>query len=151
MIPARGVIHIGGREHQVDGRAFIDENAGYHARRMTWRWSAGVGADTGGRRIAWNAVVGYNDTPPNSENTVWVDDVAQEIGAVRFADDLSSAAFSEGDSIHFHQEAMRARRDDLLLIRSDYAQPIGTFTGTLPFGIRLREAYGVMERHEALW
>ncbi len=27
----------------------------------------------------------------------------------------------------------------------------GTYTGTLPGGIELREAYGVRERHDALW
>ncbi len=39
----------------------------------------------------------------------------------------------------------------MLLLRSSYRQPFGTFPGTLPGGITLREAYGVMERHEAVW
>lgn len=30
-------------------------------------------------------------------------------------------------------------------------QPFGTFSGALPGGITFREAYGVMEYHEALW
>ena len=34
---------------------------------------------------------------------------------------------------------------------SDYAQPIGTFTGTLPGNVALTDAYGVMERQDALW
>ena len=46
---------------------------------------------------------------------------------------------------------MRARHDNLLIIRSDYEQPFGTFRGTLPGGVELAEGYGVMERHTAVW
>jgi hypothetical protein len=151
LIPARGTVRIGGEVRQVNATAFIDDNAGYHPRRITWKWSGGIGIDTKGREVAWNVIVGYNDVPPNSENTIWIEGVAREVGRVSFAQDLSAITFAEGGSIHFQQEAVRARRDNLLIIRSDYAQPVGVFTGTLPGGIELSEAYGVMERQDALW
>ena len=46
---------------------------------------------------------------------------------------------------------MRARRDNLVVFSSDYRQPFGTFTGTLPGGVRLAEGFGVMERHDVRW
>ena len=41
--------------------------------------------------------------------------------------------------------------DNYLLIRSDYFHWFGTYRGTLPGGIELKEAYGVRERHDAVW
>lgn len=151
LIPARGTARVRGEERRVEGLAFIDDNAGYHARRTRWKWCGGVGTDERGRSVGWNLIVGLNDTPGASENTLWIDRVAHEVGPVTFAEDLSSVTFAEGGTLRFHQEATRERLDDFIILRSDYAQPIGTFTGDLPGGVRLAEAYGVMERQDALW
>ena len=148
---AGGAARINGEERRVEGLAFIDDNAGYHARRTIWKWCGGVGTDALGRTAGWNLVIGLNDMPGASENTLWLDGVAQEVGPVTFAPDLSSVTFAEGGTLHFHQEATRERLDNFIIIRSDYAQPIGTFTGTLPGGVELTESYGVMERQDALW
>lgn len=64
---------------------------------------------------------------------------------------LDRALRFAGGILRFRQEATRERIDNLLLLRSDYAQPLGTFTGRLPDGVELKEAYGVMERQDALW
>ena len=55
------------------------------------------------------------------------------------------------DGTPLSPEATRRRQENLLLIRSAYRQPFGTFTGTLPGGLVLREAHGVMEWHDAIW
>jgi hypothetical protein len=47
--------------------------------------------------------------------------------------------------------ATRARRENYLLIRSDYEQPFGRFEGEVPGAGELREGWGVMERHDVLW
>jgi hypothetical protein len=151
IIPVRGTIRFGGREQNVAATAFIDDNAGYHARRMKWKWSGGVGEATDGRPVAWNLITGLNDSPLASENTVWVGGAPGEVGPVSFAEDLSSVSFTEGGTLRFTEETVRARRDNLLVIRSDYAQPMGTYQGTLPGGLELLRGYGVMERHTALW
>ena len=46
-----------------------------------------------------------------------------------------------------------AREDhtNLLILRSDYRQPFGTFGGVLPGGVELAEGYGVMEWHDVRW
>jgi hypothetical protein len=53
--------------------------------------------------------------------------------------------------LRFSAEAERARRENLLLVRSSYRQPFGTFAGRLPDGSELAQGYGVMESHEAWW
>lgn len=150
-IRAHGRVHINGETRPVEAVALIDNNAGYHRRHTRWYWSGGAGHDVQGRAVAWSVIVGLNDSPTNSERTVWVDGAAREVGPVQFAEDLTSVTFEDGCQLHFTEEAARQRQDNLLVIRSAYRQPFGTFSGTLPGGIELREAYGVMEFHDALW
>jgi hypothetical protein len=150
-VRASGTVSIGGEVLPVAAVALIDDNAGYHPRHTRWDWSGGAGTSVDGRAVAWSVIVGLNDTPGCSENTLWIDGVPQQIDPVRFAPDLTSIFFADGSALSFQQEAVRARSDDLLLIRSAYRQPFGSFSGTLPGGIALQEAYGVMESHEALW
>lgn len=150
-VPARGRVRLPDREIPIDARAFIDDSAGYHDRRTAWRWSAGLGTATDGRALAWNLVDGIHDSARDSERTVWIDGLPREVGPVDFAPDLSRIAFAEGGELRCAAEAARAREDNLLLFRSSYAQPFGTFGGTLPGGVELAEGYGVMERHDVVW
>jgi Domain of unknown function (DUF2804), C-terminal len=150
-IRARGHVRLGAREWEVDGPAFVDESAGYHDRITSWRWSAGVGTAVDGRSLAWNFAEGIHDSPRDSERTVWVDGEPSEPGPVRFALDLSSISLAEGGELRCSAEATRRRDDNLLVFRSRYEQPFGTFSGTLPGGLELAEGYGVMERHDVTW
>jgi uncharacterized protein DUF2804 len=150
-IRAHGHITVGGETRPIDARAVVDDSAGYHARRTTWQWSAGVGETRDGREVAWNLVDGVHDAALDSERTVWVGGVPHEVGPVRFADDLTSISFAEGGDLRCDIESVRARRDNLLLVRSDYRQPFGSFSGTLPDGLELAFAHGVMEWHDARW
>ena len=129
----------------IDAHGLLDESAGHHARVTRWSWSAGCGTSDSGAAITWNLVDGVHDSPSNSERTVWVDGVPQEVGPVEFAADLSRVG-----ELEFHAESERARHDRLILVDSQYRQPFGTFTGSIA-GIRLREGYGVMERHDVRW
>jgi hypothetical protein len=146
-VAARGTLE----RRPVELLAVVDESAGYHPRRTAWRWSAGVGTARDGRPVAWNLVAGINDPNTGSERAVWVDGVPHEVGPVEFALDLASVSFAEGGELRFAAEATRTREDNLLLMRSSYEQPFGTFAGVLPGVGELAEGYGVMERHEALW
>lgn len=151
-VGARGRLELPGRAAiEIDARAVIDDTAGYHARRTDWKWSAGVGAASDGTPLAWNLVAGVNDPLAGSERTIWIGADAAEAGPARFAEDLSSVAVAAGGELRFAAEATRSRRENLLLVRSDYEQPFGTFSGSLPGGVELREGFGVMERHSARW
>jgi hypothetical protein len=148
-IPARGTLEAGGRRRQFEARAVDDESAGYHARHTAWSWSAGVGTAVDGRAIAWNLVSGINDPPRNSERAVWVDGTPSEPDPVAFHG-LDRVDLGDGARLEFATESERARRDNLLLLRSRYVHRFGTFSGNLG-GVELAEGFGVMEEHEALW
>ena len=142
-----GTVVLDGEEIAVDELGCVDESAGYHPRHTDWEWSAGVGELTDGRAVGWNLVRGIHDGETGSERAVWVaGSPPVEAGPVVFAADLSAVG-----GLSFTPEATRARRDDLGVFRSDYVQPFGTFTGTLPGGLELAAGRGVMERHSALW
>jgi hypothetical protein len=129
----------------VELRGLGDQSAGYHARRTAWLWSAGVGVLESGEPVAWNLVDGVHDAAVGSERTAWVAGAARELPPQRF-DGLDGVG-----GLRFTAEARRARRENLVLMSSDYEQPFGTFTGALPGAGRLREGYGVMERHAVRW
>jgi hypothetical protein len=146
-VHVRGSVVIDGAEHTIDGDVgFVDDSAGYHPRHTTWRWSAGVGRDTGGRRVAWNLVDGIHDSAQSSERTVWVDGDAHEVARTAFADDLSGVG-----GLHFTEWCARHEDTNLGLLRSRYRQPFGAFAGELPGGLGLAEGYGVMEDHDVHW
>ncbi len=120
-------------------------------RRTEWWWSAGVGEGVDGVALAWNLVSGVNDPPSGSERAVWVDGDPHETPPVCFATDLTRISCDDGSQLSFRAEAERARSDNLLIVRSDYRAPFGTFAGTLPGGIPLARGRGVVEHHRARW
>lgn len=145
-IPAHAVVEVEGARTEIDARAVIDDTAAYYARHTRWRWCAGVGVSTEGRALAWNLVSGVNDPPAGSERTVWVGGQPHEVGPCTFSDDLRLI-----DGLSFTPEASLERRQNLLLVRSAYRQPFGSFGGQLPGGISVAEGYGVTEEHDAWW
>ena len=150
-LPVRGTVEIGGRRHEIDCLGVIDDTAGYHQRHTSWRWCAGVGRTEDGEPVGWNLVRGVNDPPKASERAIWVGGEEFEPGPVTIADDLSRVGFAEGGELRFEAWSERAERTNLVLVRSSYRQPFGTFTGELPGGFLLSEGLGVMEWHDVRW
>ncbi len=151
-VRAHGMLTLdGGPPRAIEALAVIDDTAGHHARETEWWWTAGVGEAPNGTALAWNLVSGVNDPPSGSERAVWVDGHPSETPPVAFAADLSSVRCEDGSELHFTAETERARRDNLLIVRSDYRAPFGTFSGTLPGGIELTRGRGVVEHHRARW
>jgi hypothetical protein len=91
-------------------------------------------------------VTGVHDALRGSERTVWVSGAASEVPPATFAPELDAVGH-----LRFTAEAERARHDDVVVFASDYRQPFGTFSGTLPGGVELAEGFGVMERHAVRW
>jgi hypothetical protein len=146
-VPVRGSIDVQGRSYEVDCLGAVDETEGRHARHTTWSWSAGVGRSVDGSRIGWNLVTGVNDEPTGSERCVWVDGAPGEVGPVEFARDLSRVSFAEGGALEFVEWGTREDRTNMLLLRSTYRQPFGTFSGELHGGVDLSvTAQGLKQR-----
>jgi hypothetical protein len=151
-IAASGSVSVNGAAARpIEALAIVDDTAGYHARVTEWRWAAGVGVDPTGAPLAFNLVEGVNDPPSGSERAVWVQGVPQEVPPVSFASDLTEIRAQDGSKLNFAPEAQRRRRENLLLVRSDYQAPFGTFSGTLPGGVELANGLGVVEHHRARW
>jgi len=149
-VPVTGEVRIGGRAIGVDALGVEDDSAGYHARRTSWLWSAGVGSDGEGRTVGWNLVSGINDPPRSSERAIWVDGEPREPSPVRF-EDLERIRFADDTRLEFAPVAERAHREGIpLLVRSEYRAPIGSFHGSLE-GTELASGLGVMESHDVLW
>jgi Protein of unknown function (DUF2804) len=128
----------------VDLRGLVDESAGRH-RSMAWWWSAGVGSLADGRAVTWNLVDGLHDGLHDSERAVWIDGVPAHVAPQRFH------GLDGVGELRFSAVARRARRENLLLVASDYEQPFGSFRGSLPVGGELASGWGVMERHRVRW
>ena len=150
-VAVRGDVRVGARSYSLDCLGVVDDTAGYHQRHTNWVWSAGVGTATGGERVGWNLVTGVNDAERDSERAIWIDGAASEPGPVEFAADLSRIVFADGSELRFSEWSAREDRSNVLLLRSSYRQPFGTFTGALPGGVQLAEGYGVMEEHDVFW
>ncbi len=151
-VVARGTIALDGAPPRaIAALAAIDDTAGYHARVTEWRWAAGVGVDPAGAPLAFNLVEGLNDPRTGSERAVWVAGKPHEVPPVEFSHDLSRIESADGSQLRFTAEAQRSRRENLLLVRSDYRAPFGTFAGTLPGGVELAHGMGVVEHHRAHW
>ena len=127
-------------------RGLIDETAGYHARRTAWEWSAGPASPRPASRWCGTSSPACTTRLASASARCGSTARHREVGPVAFAEGLDTV----GD-LRFSPEAERVRRDDLLLIASDYRQPFGTFAGTLPDGTELASGHGVMERHRARW
>ena len=147
----RGHVALDGRGREIDVLGVVDETAGYHQRRTEWRWCAGAGLLADGRVVGWNLVTGVNDSPKDSERAIWVDGAEFEPGPVAIDDDLTCVRFAEGGELRFEAWSERAERTNLLLLRSSYRQPFGTFSGVLPGGLELADGHGVMEWHDVRW
>ena len=151
-VRAHGTLSLDGSPaREIEALAVIDDTSGYHARHTEWWWSAGVGTGADGAALAWNLVAGVNDPPTGSERAVWIAGEPSETAPVRFAEDLSEILAEDGSRLGFVAEAERQRRENMLIVSSDYTAPFGTFSGTLPGGVALAHGLGVMEHHRAKW
>lgn len=148
---ARGTVRYRDTTRAVNGILFADIQAGYHSRHTRWKWMAGAGRDQHNRLVAFNVITGMFDSPTNSERSILTASTMDEVAPVTYSDDLSTVTFSEGGSLSFQQEALIEQHSNYLLIRDDYFHAFGKYSGTLPGGIELREAFGVRENQDAVW
>ena len=155
---ARLRLRAPGTQVAVTGGAWRDWTLGAQDRDTTWRWAAGAGTAEDGRRVGLNVSTGMNGCAAG-EDVVWWDGrphhlTVDELGPVgpRLAGDWRLAG--PGWALDLASAGARAADENLLVVRSRYVQPVGTFTGTLPDqdgqAVRVR-LVGVTEDHVARW
>ncbi len=155
-----GSVTLGDEMLAFDGRGWRDWTAGRQDRHTTWLWAAGAGHSTNGRPVGLNASTGMNGVGLG-ENVVWVDGRPMPID-VRLLGPVTPGEPSgewrlEGTDLdlRFRPLGVRAANENLLVVRSSYVQPIGTFHGTLPSPdggtVEVDGMPGVTEDHEAHW
>jgi uncharacterized protein DUF2804 len=121
-MPVEGTVEVPGRRWNVSGRGVDDESAGHHRRHTNWNWSAGVGAASDGRSVAWNLVTGINDPPSGSERAIWLDGEPTEPPPVSF-DFLDEIRLNDAESLRFSAESEHTHDDNYLLVGASDSRP----------------------------
>ena len=75
--------------------------------------------------MGWNLVDRRARLPAASERTIWVDGEPREVGPV----DVRAPTYPASASLRFTEWSAREENRNLLLMRSRYRQPFGTFSG----------------------
>jgi hypothetical protein len=159
LLPATGELVALGARRSLDG-AFggWDYTHGYLARHTQWRWAYLLGHATSGERVGMNLVEGFLG---ERECGVWIDDTLHPIGEGRFEFNRRSPEqpwiIKSADGavdLRFEPGAIHAEHNDFKLLRSDFLQPIGAYSGTLRIDGRtltLDRVLGVAEDQDVLW
>lgn len=161
-VPADGEVRVGRRAFRVEGAlAGLDYTHGLLGRETRWRWASASGTLPDGRRVGLNLVEGHNDGDV-TENGLWIGEELIQPGHAHFeldeADPLRPWRVRTDDGrvdLRFLPEGARREDLDVLLIASQYVQPMGVFEGTVRGAdggpIEVRGLPGVVERHRARW
>lgn len=137
----------------IDGEGMTDYTHGLLARETQWRWAIGNCHTETGQSVGFNLVAGFNE---GRENAVWIDGSPQAVGTATFeTTPLESGApwhvrtACETVALTLTVEGYRAQDIDIGLLRSQYHQPIGRWSGHID-GREVTGA-GVAEHHLARW
>ncbi|WP_136715275.1 DUF2804 domain-containing protein [Halorientalis salina] len=153
-LSASGSVDWRGRSHTFDGAdGMLDFSHGLLARDTRWRWAIATGTTADGTPIGFNLIDGFNS---GLENAVWIGDERRAVDGASFTFDSRNPASTwtvETDDgvvdVRLDPEGVRSEDTNLGLVVSRYAQPLGTWRGTV--GDHRVELVGVAETHHAKW
>lgn len=157
---AKGFVQWASERFDVDAPAIVDVTDAYPPRHTVWRWASFAGRDGEGRRVGVNLCEIHNDSERARENVLWLDGAPRALGPVRFDFDAAAPGASpwritgDGVDLRFVPSGARFGHEDLVLIKSRFAQPFGRFSGTVRAGdvtARIEGVPGVVEDHDAVW
>ncbi len=158
-LAVRGAALVDGHRVSLDGAlGGLDFTHGLLPHRTQWNWAFGLGRTRTGERVGFNLVEGFVG---EGECALWVDDRTVPISEGRFTFDRAArlgpwrvrSADGEVD-LEFEPGAEHTETRNLGLVRSRFAQPLGTFRGTLRVGDRTLEldrCLGVVEDQDVVW
>jgi hypothetical protein len=156
-----GSLSVAGKPVSLNNAwAGYDFSAGFMRRETSWRW-ASISADYNGIRIGLNLAAGVNETGV-SENALWIDGQRVLLPAVLFEFDRHDpdSAWRIYDSngqidLRFTPKNVRKERLNLWLLKNNFRQFVGTFSGTISLSTgnayQLENVLGLTEDHYAKW
>jgi hypothetical protein len=159
LLPTSGTAWIDGRARSLDGAlAGLDLTHGLHPRHTRWKWAFFMGRTADRTPVAVNLVEGWTGAP---ECAAWVG--SELFGVAEAAFDFDAQDLMRPWSVKTHDQRLdlvmrpRAAHSDvrnLGLVRSNFKQVIGTYSGELRLGARalsVRDALGVGEVQDIRW
>jgi hypothetical protein len=164
LLAVRGTARSGSREIALDGAtAGYDYTHGLLPRHTKWRWGFGLGRAGGrgssGEPFAFNVVQGFVGQAECAAFCGVSPGEVTPIAEPRFEFDLEHPMrpwkiSGKGIDLTFEPGAIHAQTTQLVIVRSRFVQPVGSFTGTIRVrgrDIRLEGLPGVVEDQDTLW
>jgi len=157
LLAVRGWARCGARTITLDGgTAGYDYTHGLLPRHTMWRWAFALGKDTSGAPFGFNVVQGFVG---EAECAAFVGGDVVAIAEPRFTFDVTAPLRpwrieGEGIDLVFTPGAVHAQGTNLVLVKSRFIQPVGTFEGTVHIQgreIRVASLPGVAEDQDVLW
>jgi hypothetical protein len=157
LLSVRGTARVASRDLTLDGGAAgYDYTHGLLPRHTTWRWAYALGHAKGGEPFAFNVVQGFVG---EAECAAFHEGKVAPIPEPRFTFDAARPLEpwrleGEGIDLAFTPGAVHAQTTRLVVIRSRFLQPVGTFAGKVRVAGRDVEVSGlpgVVEDQDVLW
>jgi hypothetical protein len=157
LAKVRGSVVAAGRRISLDGgMAGYDYTHGLMPRNTRWKWAFAMGRAKDGAPIAFNVVQGFVG---EDECAAFRSDRVFPIREPRIDFDVDHPErpwrlVANGVDLTFDVGAVHEQRTNIVLVRSRFLQPVGTFSGTLTIGDRAVEldgVPGVVEDQDVLW
>jgi hypothetical protein len=157
LLGVKGRARCGARELRLDGGvAGYDYTHGLLPRHTTWRWAFAMGKAIGGEPFAFNLVQGFVG---ESECAAFVGGEVIAVAEPRIELDVADPMrpwrlAGDGVDLVFAPGAVHAQTTNLLLVKSRFVQPVGTFSGTMRVGgrdVTVAGLPGVVEDQDVLW
>lgn len=158
-----GELEAKGRRYSLDGGVGgLDSTLGYLARRTAWRWAFVCGRLDDGTALGINLVEGFNESRDDvNENALWLGTRLIPLGRARFSwnrdDALDRWHVTTTDGVldlTFKPIAIHRELRDLVLVRSQFLQPVGLWSGTITVDgqtWKFANAPGVAEDQNVVW
>jgi hypothetical protein len=157
LLAVRGLARVGQREVVLDaGTAGYDYTHGLLPRHTQWRWAFALGKAKSGEPFGFNVVQGFVG---EAECAAFLGSEVVPIAEPRFELDVNEPMkpwrlVGDGIDLAFRPGGVHAQHTNLVVVKSRFVQPVGTFRGTMRVAgreVAIENLPGVVEDQDVLW